>query len=79
VSDVAFIALTIAVFAVMAVVVQGVERLVRPVASSDRTDSLGGQQYTAHPDADSGDDSRGRAASVGAVGMGALPDGQVAR
>ncbi len=38
VSDVAFIGLTIVVFAVLALVVRGVEHLVGPVAGSDRAD-----------------------------------------
>lgn len=44
--DVAFIALTIVVFAMLAVAVRGVERLVGPVPSSDRTDSSGRAQNT---------------------------------
>ncbi|HET9257744.1 MAG TPA: hypothetical protein VFO16_21445 [Pseudonocardiaceae bacterium] len=77
-SDVSFIALTIAVFAVMALVVRGVERLIGPVASGDRADSLGDERYTAHQ-ATGGDDSGGRATRAGAAGMGVLPDGRVVR
>ena len=81
-SDVAFIALTIVVFAVMAVVVRGVERLVGPAPSSARADSFGGEQGTEQPGEDRGDGSGGRSASVDGSSVrldrvGAPPDGQV--
>jgi hypothetical protein len=79
VSDVAFIALTIAVFAVMALVVRGMERLVGSGVSSERTDSLGGEQHTAHPGAGSSTGSSDGVAGADAVGVAAPPDGQVVR
>ena len=83
VSDVAFIALTIAVFTLMAVVVRGVERLVGPVPGSDRADLFSGQhgteQGTAYPGEDSGDGSGGWAVCADVRGVGAHPDGQVVR
>jgi hypothetical protein len=83
VSDVAFIALTIAVFTLMAVVARGVERLVGPVPGSDRADLFSGQQGTeqgtAYPGEDSGGGSGGRALCGGVRGVGAHPDGQVVR
>jgi hypothetical protein len=44
--NVAFIALTIVVFAVLALVVRGVERLVGPVLESERAEEPGDGQGT---------------------------------
>jgi hypothetical protein len=69
-SDVVFIALTIVVFGVMALVIRGVERLVGQ--------RLGGEELDASGDRH-GDGPGGTTVSVGPVGVGAHPDGQVLR
>jgi len=74
VSDVAFIALTIAVFAVMAVVVRGVERLVGSLAVSEPSDSVGGEQRTEHLAA-----GQSKSCDIDAVRVGVPADGQVIR
>lgn len=78
-SDVAFIALTIAVFAVMALVVRGVEHMVGQMASSQPAASLTGEQHAAYPGAGSSTGSGGGVVGADAVGLTALPDGQVIR
>lgn len=78
-SDVAFIALTIAVFVVMALVVRGVEHMVGQMARSQPADSSSGEQHTADPGAGSSRVSGGVVAGADAVGVAALPDGQVTR
>jgi len=79
VSDVAFIALTIAVFGVMALVVRGVEHMVGQMAPSQPADSSGADQHTAHSGAGSSTGSGSEVAGADAVGVAALPDGQVIR
>lgn len=82
-SDVAFIVLTIAVFAVLALAVRGVERLVGSPLDSDRADLPGvgdGPEYgTERPRDHSSVGSRGTVAGVGAGRVGGVTDGQVAR
>jgi hypothetical protein len=82
-SDVAFIALTIVVFGVMALVVRGVERLVGQGLGGAEMDTSGGRHGTAYRTeisrADSDDGSGGTTVSVGATGTGAHPDGQELR
>lgn len=77
--DVVFIVLMIAVFAVMAVVVRGVERLVGQVPSSERTGSFDGEQHTMHPGAASGGGFGGLPASADAIGVSVPADGRVVR
>lgn len=67
-SDIAFIALTIVVFGVMALVVRGVERLVGQGPSGEEIDTTGGRH-------DTGSDGD----TTVSVGVGAHPDGRVLR
>jgi hypothetical protein len=82
-SDVAFIVLTIVVFGVMASVVRGVERLVGQGLGGEEMGPSRGRYDTGYGTessrADSSDGPDRTTVSVGAVGVGAHPDGQVLR
>lgn len=82
-SDVAFIVLTIVVFAVLAMAVRGVERLVGQAPEREGAGLPGGGQsaeYGTEGPCDEGSVvTSGGGAIVGVGGVGAHPDGQVAR
>ncbi|HWR48943.1 MAG TPA: hypothetical protein VN327_15230 [Pseudonocardiaceae bacterium] len=74
-SDVAFIVLTIAVFAVLALAVRGVERLVGQTQGNEPAVPVGRGVGTERP----GDYGRVVTSGVATSGVGAHADGQVAR
>jgi hypothetical protein len=82
-SDVAFIVLTIVVFAVLAMAVHGVERLVGLAPEREGVGLPGGgrgTEYGTEGPRDYGSAAAsGGGASVGVGGVGAHADGQVAR
>jgi hypothetical protein len=74
-SDVAFIVLTIAVFAVLALAVRGVERLVGQTPGNEPAIAVGRGVGTQRP----GDDGSVATTSVATTTVGAHADGRVAR
>jgi hypothetical protein len=77
-SDVAFIVLTIVVFALLAMSVRGVERLVGQAPERGGTELPGGGNGTPHT-TERPDDDGSPAISSGGASVGARPDRQVAR